>query len=64
MNGKVVIKKYRGKNLKVIYDAPCDKCINKTKCRTERLICKAFTEYYNCGWYDIYKVGVKLKKMK
>ena len=61
---KVIAKTYRGKQLKVVYDAPCDRCSNWSRCKTERLVCKAFTEYVNHGWYDIYKVGTKLKKMR
>ena len=60
----IVAKKYRGKQLKVVYNAPCDHCRNRSRCKTERLVCKAFTEYVNYGWYDIYKVGNKLKKMR
>ena len=60
----IVAKKYRGKQLRVVYDAPCDRCKNRSRCKTERLVCKAFTEYVNYGWYDIYKVGIKLKKMR
>ena len=61
---KVIAKTYRGKQLKVVYDAPCDHCSQRNKCKIERLVCRAFTQYVNCGWYDIYKVGLKLKKMK
>ena len=61
---KVIAKTYRGKHLKVVYDAPCDPCSNRSRCKTERLVCKAFTEYVNHGWYDINKVGSKLKKMR
>ena len=61
---KVETKKHKGKILKVIYDVPCDTCMNRTKCKNERLSCKAFTEYYNFGWFDIHKVSVKLKRMK
>jgi len=60
----IVIKKHRGKTLKVIYNVPCDTCVHRIKCKTEWLTCKAFTDYYNFGWYNIYKVGVKMKKMK
>ena len=61
---KVIAKTYRGKHLKVVYDAPCERCANRSRCNTERLVCKAFTQYVNCGWYDIYKVGSKLKKLR
>ena len=60
----VVTKKHKGKTLKVIYDVPCDSCANRTKCKNERLSCKAFTEYYNFGWFNIHQVGVRLKKLK
>ena len=60
----IVAKKYRGKQLRVVYDAPCDRCKKRTRSKTERLVSKAFTEYVNYGWYDIYKVGIKLKKMR
>lgn len=60
---KIVKKKYAGKIMKVIYDFPCDRCNNYQKCKKEYLQCKAFKEYYNFGWYDIYKVGTGLKKI-
>ena len=60
----VIMKTYRGKQLNVVYDAPCDRCSNRSQCKTERLVCKAFTGYVNHGWYDINKVGSKLKKMR
>ena len=60
----IVTKKNRGKTLKVVYNVPCDTCAYRIKCKNERLTCRAFTEYYNFGWYDIYKVSLKMKKMK
>ena len=64
MSRKIVIKNRKGKELKVVYDVPCDTCTNRNRCKNERLTCKAFTEYYNFGWYDIYKVAKKLRPMR
>ena len=64
MSSKIVIKRRKGKELKVIYNVPCDTCTHRIKCKNESLTCKAFTEYYNFGWYDIYKVGVKMRALK
>jgi len=61
---KVVIKKHNGKQLKVLFDVPCETCCNKYKCTKERLYCKAWAQFESFGWYDIYKKGVKLRKLK
>ena len=61
---KVVIKKHNGKQLKVLFDVPCETCCNKSKCTKERLYCKAWAQFESFGWYDIYKKGVKLRKLK
>ena len=60
----IVSRNHRGQQLKVVYDCPCDTCSMWTRCKTQKLICKAFTEYVNYGWYDIHKVGRNIKPMK
>ena len=59
----VVNKIHRGKQLQVVYDCPCDPCSNRKYCRTQKMYCSGFTEYVNYGWYDISKVGKRLKKI-
>ena len=46
-----------------IYDCPCDPCSNRNYCKTQKMYCSGFTEYVNYGWYDIGKVGKRLKKI-
>ena len=64
LNNKIVIKKYNGKLLKVIFDFPCETCYNKSKCTKEGLYCKAWGQFENFGWYDIHKTGKKLRPIK
>ena len=47
-----------------IHDCPCDPCYNKRKCAREALECKAVKQYYEKGWYQSDRVGLKLKPMK
>ena len=60
---KVVSKSYRGKYLKVVYDSPCDSCKRNSQCLREAMYCSAFQGYINTGWYEISKVGKRLKKL-
>ena len=59
----VVNRIHRGKQLQVVYNCPCDPCSNRNYCRTQRMYCSAFTEYVNHGWYELPKVGKRLKKL-
>jgi len=59
----VVKRIHRGKQLQVVYDCPCDPCSNRNYCKTQKMYCSGFTEYVNYGWYDIGKVGKRLKKI-
>ena len=59
----VVNRIHRGKQLQVVYDCTCDPCSNRNYCKTQKMYCSGFTEYVNYGWYDIGKVGKRLKKI-
>lgn len=60
---KVVNRTVRGKNIKVVYDSPCDPCERKNKCLNEELFCKAFDFYVNNGYYKPESVGKALKTL-
>ncbi len=60
----IVSRKYKGRNIRVVYDCPCDPCSNHNHCKTEKMYCSGFTEYVNNGWYEVPgKVGKRLKKL-
>ena len=59
----VVNRTHRGKQLQVVYNCPCDPCSNRNYCKTQKMYCSGFTEFVNYGWYDISKVGKRLKKL-
>ena len=59
----VVNRIHRGKQLQVVYDCPCDPCSNRNQCKAQKMYCSAFTEYVNTGWYEVIKVGKRLKKL-
>tara|TARA_Y100000034_G_scaffold55275_1_gene67749 strand:+ start:537 stop:725 length:189 start_codon:yes stop_codon:yes gene_type:complete len=60
---KVVNRTVRGKNIKVVYDSPCDPCERKIKCLGEKISCKAFNFYVNNGYYKLESVGKALKTL-
>jgi len=59
----IVSRQYRGKNIRAVYDCPCDPCSNRNHCKTQKMYCSAFTEYVNNGWYEVAKVGKRLKRL-
>ena len=60
---KIIDKKYRGKTIQVVKDSPCEPCSNWGQCKKNYTYCSAFTQYVNSGWYDIVKVGKRLKRL-
>ena len=59
----IVSKKHRGRDLKVVYNVPCDTCSLRNSCKINGTYCAAFTEFVNYSWYDITKIGKRLKRL-
>ena len=59
----IVKRKFKGKEISVVYDCPCDSCPRQNSCKAEKTYCSGFTEYINFGWFNITKVQKRLKKL-
>ena len=57
----IVKRNFRGKEISVVYDCPCDNCSKHNFCKKQKMYCSAFSEYVNRGWYDVVKVQKRLK---
>jgi hypothetical protein len=61
---KIVRRKYRGKELNVVYDCPCDNGCSKFRyCKANGTYCSAFTQYVNFGWFDVTTVQKRMKRL-
>ena len=59
----IVKRNFKGKEINVVYNCPCDSCSRYKTCKLEKTYCSAFTEYINYGWYGIDKIQKRLKKL-
>ena len=60
---RIVKRYYRGKEISVVYDCPCDRCNKHNYCKTNKMYCSAFTEYVNNGWFKPTSLQQRLKRL-
>ena len=60
---RVVKRNFRGKEISVVYDCPCDRCNKQNYCKVNKTYCAAFSQYVNNGWFKVNILQQRLKKL-